>query len=101
MNKQAWMNLYRAARIPDRCRSLSEEDHNGDSKVIDAGTAYYATDRYHRSLARRIVEARWDRYTLSVYIMKHAIKRARIRGIQPIEVYWDIQPMRFDPRRLP
>lgn len=101
INKQTWTKVYRGARLLERYGLFPGERCDWTQAIADAYAAYYGTGRYHRDLVRRIAETRWDRNTLPINIMKHAIKRAAVRRLQPIEVYWEIQPRRFAANRLP
>lgn len=91
MDKQAWIKLYRIARMTVQ------------NMVVDGGDAktFWQTCPLIRHLALEVADTRQDHPPTPIALMRHAIKRAKIRQLQPIEVYWVIQPMRFNPNRLP
>lgn len=91
MNKQAWVKLYRIARMTVQNMAVDGSD----------AKTFWQICPLLRHSALEIADTRWDRQLTPLKLMKHAIKRAKIRNLQPIEVYWDIQPMRFNPNRLP
>ena len=106
MDKLTWRKVYRGARIVASALRRSQIDNIRDGVSHDnvawAGyEAYFQADKFFRICARMVTETRLNRPALPIVIMRRAIKRAKLKGTHPIEIYWELQPVRFDSRRLP